>query len=215
MPRTAKQPKDESTEQARVKSSFWRQIGKRCVCQSGGQQICGESNTGGNIHAQPVRVRNGAARQKMETLIFHQAASRAPIATADGKRSPSLATSAFSVFDCPRTSSLERITALLALDPRFESLLINRQLEDPWPPRQFPENFSHFARGAKDDFVHGFRFALASIGVEVDPESIWAKHEHACFRQRIVWPNAGLRHQKRSGSLPAPRSKSARRDNHW
>ena len=63
----------------------------------------------------------------------------------------------------------------------------------------FPKTSPHFAHGAKDEFVHCFRFSLAGIGVEVHPLSIWTKHEHVRSRHRIVRPNARLRDQKRSG----------------
>ena len=56
VPRTTKQPEDESTKQARVKSSLGRQIGQRGVAQTGGQQVCGECDTGGNIAAKPASV---------------------------------------------------------------------------------------------------------------------------------------------------------------
>src|SRR5512132_1774799 len=56
VPRTTKQPEDESTEQTRVKSSLGRQIGQRCVSQTGGKQICGERNAGENIRPQPASL---------------------------------------------------------------------------------------------------------------------------------------------------------------
>src|SRR5512132_507437 len=56
VPRTTKQPEHESTEQTRVKSSLGRQIGQRCVSQTGGKQICGERNAGENIRPQPASL---------------------------------------------------------------------------------------------------------------------------------------------------------------
>ena len=60
VPRTTKQPEDESTEQTRVKSGLGRQIGQRCVSQTGGKQICGERNAGENIRPQPASSRRHA-----------------------------------------------------------------------------------------------------------------------------------------------------------
>ena len=56
VPRTTKQPKDESTEQARVKAGLGRQIGQGRISQTGGKEVCRERDAGENIAAQPASV---------------------------------------------------------------------------------------------------------------------------------------------------------------
>jgi hypothetical protein len=56
VPRTTKQPKNESTKQTRVKPGFWRQIGEGRIAQTRGEEVCGERNAGKNIAAQPALV---------------------------------------------------------------------------------------------------------------------------------------------------------------
>src|SRR5204862_7098337 len=56
VPRTAKQPKNESTKQTRVKPSLGRQIGQGRIAQTSWQKICGERNARENIAAQPASL---------------------------------------------------------------------------------------------------------------------------------------------------------------
>src|SRR5207302_3353489 len=56
VPRTAKQPKDESTKQTRVKAGLGRQIGQGRISQTGGKKIRGERNASEKIAAQPASI---------------------------------------------------------------------------------------------------------------------------------------------------------------
>src|SRR5262249_52915591 len=56
VPRTTKQPENESTKQTCVESSLRRQIGERRISQTGGKKICGECDASENIAAQPASV---------------------------------------------------------------------------------------------------------------------------------------------------------------
>src|SRR4029453_19245669 len=102
------------------------------------------------------------------------------------------------VLFCPRASCFQRIAVLLALDPSLKSLFINRQVENTRRAEQFPKRLHYLRRVREDNLVHGFRLALRSVGIEIDPESIRAEDEHTCLRYRISRRDAGLRHQIRS-----------------
>src|SRR6478672_4544494 len=95
----------------------------------------------------------------------------------------------------PRASCLQRVAMLLALDPSLESLFINRQIENTRRAEQLPKRLHDLRRGREDNLIHGFRLALRSVGIEIDPESIRAKNKHACLRYRISRRDASLRHQ--------------------
>src|SRR5438093_10249119 len=94
---------------------------------------------------------------------------------------------ALSISHRPHVSRFQWVAAFLTFYPSFESCLINRQVEDLRPAEQWPERFHHLCRSRKDNVVHGFRLALASVCVEIDPASIGTEHEHPFLWQWIVW----------------------------
>jgi len=49
VPRTAKEPEDESTKQTRIKSGFGRQVGERCVTQTAGSRYAASVNASENM----------------------------------------------------------------------------------------------------------------------------------------------------------------------
>src|SRR6266550_3982843 len=80
------------------------------------------------------------------------------------------------------SSRFQRIAALLTFYPGLESGLIYRQVEHLRPAEQFGECLHHFRRGGKDNLVHGFRVALAGVGIEINPASVRAEHKHPLLR---------------------------------
>ena len=148
VPRTTKQPEDESTEQTRVKSSLGRQIGQRRVSQTGGKQICGERNSGENIRPQPASL---VGTQPTESR--NQSSERWCIHGGNCRRSgtAALTTPVFPMADLvllgPGASCLQRVAMLLALDPSLKSLFINRQVENTRRAEQFPKRLHYLRRG--------------------------------------------------------------------
>src|SRR5437764_13975036 len=108
----------------------------------------------------------------------------------------SLTTLAFSVFHCPRMCGLQWITARMSIEPRLETLLVDRQLHYLRSSAQFAEGFHYLRHGRKNEFVHRLRFSFAGIRVEVHPPSVRTKDKHLCFRHRLVCCNAHLGDQK-------------------
>src|SRR5439155_3293845 len=105
---------------------------------------------------------------------------------------------AFSISHRPFVSHFQRITAFLTLNPSLESRLVNGQVEHLRPAKQFGECLHHFRRGEKDNLVHGFRLALAGVGIKINPASIRTEHEHPLLWQWIVWGDARLSYQIRA-----------------
>src|SRR6266508_2560987 len=105
---------------------------------------------------------------------------------------------AFSISHRPLVSRFQWITAFLTLNPSLKSGLIYRQVEHLRSTEQFGECLHHFRCGGKDNLVHGFRLALASVCVEINPASIRPEHKHPFLCQRIAWGHARLSHQIRT-----------------
>src|SRR4029453_18702131 len=102
------------------------------------------------------------------------------------------------VFFGPGASCFQRIAVLLALDPRFEPVLVDREIENTRLTEQFPKRLHYLSCGGEDNLIHGFRLSLRRVDIEVDPVAIGAQHEHTCLRDWILWRNARLRHQIRT-----------------
>src|SRR5437667_817476 len=122
----------------------------------------------------------------------------------------SLTTLAFSVFHCPRMCGLQGITARMSIEPRLETLLVDRQLHYLRSSAQFAEGFHYLCHGRKNEFVHRLGFSFAGIRVEVHPPSIRTKDKHLCFRYRFVWRNARLRDEKWSCLITRPKIQNLR-----
>src|SRR5262249_33071889 len=105
---------------------------------------------------------------------------------------------AFSILQSPGASCLHRITMLLALDPSLEAFLINRQGENPRLAEQSSKRLHYLGRGGEDNRVHGFRFALASVHIEINPLTVRAEYKHFFLWQNIGWRHACLRNQIRT-----------------
>src|SRR4030095_2935991 len=114
----------------------------------------------------------------------------------------SLTTAIFSmthlVFFCPGAGCLQRIAMLLACNPRFQSLFINRQVENARRSEQFPKRLHYLRCGGQDNFVHSFGLALGSVGIEINPLSVRAEDKHPLFWKRICWRDTCLRDEIRT-----------------
>src|SRR5205823_14330272 len=89
-------------------------------------------------------------------IRFHQGAFPAVIAIVGSAASSALVTLAFSVFHCPRMCGLQGITARISIEPRLETLLVDRQLHHLRSSAQFAEGFHYLSHGRKNEFVHRF-----------------------------------------------------------
>src|SRR5215510_8731794 len=98
----------------------------------------------------------------------------------------------------PRASRFQRIAIFLALQPSFKSLFVNRQGENPRRAKQFSKRFHYLSRAGEDNFVHSFRLALGSVGIEINPLSVRAENKHLFLWQHIAWRHAGLCNQIRT-----------------
>src|SRR6266550_6716393 len=98
----------------------------------------------------------------------------------------------------PRPSCFQWVTILLTFQPGFESRFINGQIENLWLAEQLPERLHYLCCGGEDNLVHGFRFALTGVGIEIDPASIGTEHEHPFLWHRIFWRHARLSDQIRT-----------------
>src|SRR5207248_11782458 len=121
-----------------------------------------------------------------------------------------LITLAFSVFHCPRMRGLQGITARMSIEPRLETLLVDRQLHYLRSSAQFAEGFHYLGHGRKNEFVHRLGFSFAGIRVKVHPPCIRTKYKHLCFRHRVVWCNAHLRNKKWSCLNARPKIQNLR-----
>src|SRR5439155_3852640 len=67
-----------------------------------------------------------------------------------------------------------------------------------WLAEQLPKRLHYLRCGGEDNLVHGFRFALTDVGIEIDPASIGTEHEDPFLWQRISWRHARLSDQIRT-----------------
>src|SRR5438552_19034969 len=109
-------------------------------------------------HVWDVLVRHaGVAR----SLRLHQAASPAVIATVGSGASSALTTLAFSVFHCPRMRGLQGITARMSIEPRLETLLVDRQLHHLRSCAQLAECFHYLSPGTNNAVAHRLGLSFA------------------------------------------------------
>src|SRR5262245_21031512 len=96
---------------------------------------------------------------------------------------------AFVVAFRPLVSRFQRIAAFLTLQSCFKSLFVNRHRENPRRAEQFSKRLHYLRRGGENNFVHGFRLALGSVGVEINPLSVRTEDKHF-----FLWPYIGGRY---------------------
>src|SRR5262245_55110146 len=111
---------------------------------------------------------------------------------------PTLFLATFVVAFRPLVSRVQRIAAFLALQPSLKSLFVDRQSENPRRAKQFSKRLHYLSRAGEDNFVDGFRLALGSVGIEINPLSIRTEDKHLFLWQHIGRRHACLRNQIRT-----------------
>src|SRR5438067_12005257 len=91
---------------------------------------------------------------------------------------------------------LQGITARMSIEPRLETLLVDRQLHHLSSSAQFAEGFHYLSHGRKNELVHRLAVPFAGIRVKIHPPSIRPTDKHLCLRYRALWRIPHLRDEK-------------------